>query len=85
MAYVYHMVAIRVNEISWVHVWRLRFSYLRTGYDIEAVQVAPTQPEGDVSSARTPEPQEEQAESWTSGSRMARVEPWKLRWAQPKS
>jgi hypothetical protein len=33
MAPVYHIVAIRVNKTSWVHVWRLHFHYLRTGYD----------------------------------------------------
>jgi hypothetical protein len=33
MAYVYRIVAIRVNETSRAHVWRLRFRYLRTGYD----------------------------------------------------
>jgi hypothetical protein len=33
MASVYHIVAIRVNETSWVHVSRLRFCYLRMGYD----------------------------------------------------
>jgi hypothetical protein len=33
MASIYHIVAIRVNETSWAHVWRLRFRYLRTGYD----------------------------------------------------
>jgi hypothetical protein len=22
-----------VNETSWAHVWRLRFRYLKTGYD----------------------------------------------------
>jgi hypothetical protein len=33
MESVYHMVAIRVNETSWAHVWRLRFRYLRMGYD----------------------------------------------------
>jgi hypothetical protein len=33
MASVYHMVAIRVNEASWAHVWRLRFCYLGMGYD----------------------------------------------------
>jgi hypothetical protein len=33
MEYVYHIVAIRVNETSWAHVWRLRFHYLGTGYD----------------------------------------------------
>jgi hypothetical protein len=32
MESVYHIVAIRVNESSWAHVWRLRFRYLRTGY-----------------------------------------------------
>jgi hypothetical protein len=34
MESVYHIVAIRVNETSWAHVWRLRFRYLGTGYDI---------------------------------------------------
>jgi hypothetical protein len=33
MASVYHIVAIRVNETSWEHVWRLRFRYLGTGCD----------------------------------------------------
>jgi hypothetical protein len=33
MESVYHIVTIRVNETSWVHVWRLRFRYLETGYD----------------------------------------------------
>jgi hypothetical protein len=33
MEYVYHIVAIRVNKISWAHVWRLRSHYLRTGCD----------------------------------------------------
>jgi hypothetical protein len=33
MESVYHIVAIRVNETSWAHVWRLRSLYLRTGYD----------------------------------------------------
>jgi hypothetical protein len=33
MESVYHIVAIHVNETSWAHVWRLRFHYLRTGYD----------------------------------------------------
>jgi hypothetical protein len=33
MASIYHIVAIRVNETSWAHVWRLRFLYLGTGYD----------------------------------------------------
>jgi hypothetical protein len=33
MESVYHIVAIRVNETSWAHVWRLRSRYLRTGYD----------------------------------------------------
>jgi hypothetical protein len=33
MESVYHIVAICVNETSWAHVWRLRFRYLRTGYD----------------------------------------------------
>jgi hypothetical protein len=38
MASVYHIVAIRVNETSWAHVWRLRFCYLRTGYDTRYVR-----------------------------------------------
>jgi hypothetical protein len=33
MASVYHIIAIRVNETSWAHVWRLRFCYLGTGCD----------------------------------------------------
>jgi hypothetical protein len=33
MEFVYHIVAIRVNETSWAHVWRLRSRYLGTGYD----------------------------------------------------
>jgi hypothetical protein len=33
MEYVYHIVAIRVNETSWAHVWRLSFRYLGMGYD----------------------------------------------------
>jgi hypothetical protein len=33
MESVYHIVAIRVNETSWAHVWRLHFCYLGTGYD----------------------------------------------------
>jgi hypothetical protein len=33
MASVYPIVAIRVNETSWTHVWRLRSHYLRTEYD----------------------------------------------------
>jgi hypothetical protein len=33
MESVYHIVAIRVNETSWAHVWRLRSRYLGTGYD----------------------------------------------------
>jgi hypothetical protein len=33
MTSVYHIVTIRVNETSWVHVWRLRFRYLGTEYD----------------------------------------------------
>jgi hypothetical protein len=35
MESVYHIVAIRVNETSWAHVWRLRFRYLAMGYDIK--------------------------------------------------
>jgi hypothetical protein len=34
MESVYHIVAIRVNETSWAHVWRFRSPYLETGYDI---------------------------------------------------
>jgi hypothetical protein len=33
MESVYHIVTIRVNETSWAHVCRLRFCYLRMGYD----------------------------------------------------
>jgi hypothetical protein len=33
MESVYHIVAIRVNETSWAHVWRLRSHFLGTGYD----------------------------------------------------
>jgi hypothetical protein len=29
----YHIVTIRVNKISWAHVWRLRPHYIGTGYD----------------------------------------------------
>jgi hypothetical protein len=36
MESVYHIVTIRVNETSWAHVWRLRSSYLGTGYDKKA-------------------------------------------------
>jgi hypothetical protein len=35
MESIYHIVAIRVNETSWAHVWRLRFCYLETGYDMD--------------------------------------------------
>jgi hypothetical protein len=28
-----HIVAIRVNETFWAHVWRLRSHYLGMGYD----------------------------------------------------
>jgi hypothetical protein len=35
MEYVYHIVAIRVNETSCAHIWRLCFRYLRTGYDTQ--------------------------------------------------
>jgi hypothetical protein len=34
MESIYHIVAIRVNETPWAHVWRLRSLYLGTGYDI---------------------------------------------------
>jgi hypothetical protein len=33
MESVYHIVAIRVNETSWAHIWRLRSHFLGTGYD----------------------------------------------------
>jgi hypothetical protein len=33
MESVYHIVATRVNETSWAHVWRLHFRYLGMGYD----------------------------------------------------
>jgi hypothetical protein len=33
MESVYHIVTMRVNDISWAHVWRLRSRYLGTGYD----------------------------------------------------
>jgi hypothetical protein len=39
MESVYHIVAISVNETSWAHVWRLRFRYLGTGYDIFLVLI----------------------------------------------
>jgi hypothetical protein len=38
MESVYHIVAIRVNETSWAHVWKLHFCYLGTGYDILSPQ-----------------------------------------------
>jgi hypothetical protein len=40
MESVYRIVAIRVNETSWAHVWRLRSRYLGTGYDFEIMIVA---------------------------------------------
>jgi hypothetical protein len=33
MESVYHIVAIRVIETSWAHVWRLRSRYFGMGYD----------------------------------------------------
>jgi hypothetical protein len=33
MESIYRIVAIRVNETSWAHVWRLRSRYLGMGYD----------------------------------------------------
>jgi hypothetical protein len=39
MESVYHIVAIRVNETSWAHGWRLRSHYLRTGNDIFGPEV----------------------------------------------
>jgi hypothetical protein len=35
MESIYPIVAIRVNETSWAHVWRLRSRYLRMGYDTQ--------------------------------------------------
>jgi hypothetical protein len=34
MAPAYHIVVVRVILTSWAHVWRLRFCFLGTGYDI---------------------------------------------------
>jgi hypothetical protein len=42
MKSVYHIVAIRVNETSWAHVWRLCFWYFRTGYDSHFAWQCPT-------------------------------------------
>jgi hypothetical protein len=39
MESIYHIVAIRVNETSWAHIWRLRSRYLGTGYDIWLVKL----------------------------------------------
>jgi hypothetical protein len=33
MASIYHIVAIRVNETSWAHAWRLHIHYLGMGCD----------------------------------------------------
>jgi hypothetical protein len=33
MAPIYHIVTVRVIWTSWTHVWRLRFCFLRMGYD----------------------------------------------------
>jgi hypothetical protein len=33
MESIYHIVAIRVNETSWAHVWRLHSHFLGMGYD----------------------------------------------------
>jgi hypothetical protein len=43
MESVYHIVAIRVNETSWAHIWRLRSRYLETGYDSQAPSAQPKQ------------------------------------------
>jgi hypothetical protein len=43
MESIYHIVAIRVNETSWVHAWRLHFRYLGTGYDRTRIGVQKTQ------------------------------------------
>jgi hypothetical protein len=40
MESVYHIVAIRVDETSWAHIWRLRSRYLRMGYDTDLVEEA---------------------------------------------
>jgi hypothetical protein len=40
MESVNHIVAIRVNETSWAHVWMLRFRYLGVGYDTLASCIA---------------------------------------------
>jgi hypothetical protein len=57
--------------------------------DIEAVSVAPTQPEGDVSSARgragTPVAQVARSESWMPGPRVTRMESWTPRGVRPKA
>jgi hypothetical protein len=39
MESVYHIVAIRVNETSWAHVWRLHSCYLKTGCDKDAAAI----------------------------------------------
>jgi hypothetical protein len=42
MESIYHIVAIRVNETSCAHVWRLRSRYLRMGCDnMSARQLCP--------------------------------------------
>jgi hypothetical protein len=41
MESIYHIVAIRVNETSWAHVWRLRSLYLGTGYDTKRSHDSP--------------------------------------------
>jgi hypothetical protein len=48
--------------------------------EVEAVPVAPAQPEGDVRSAGTSELREVRAKSWTLGPCMAWVELWVSRW-----
>jgi hypothetical protein len=40
MESVYHIVAIRVNETSWAHVWRLRSRYLGMGYAITRIEIS---------------------------------------------
>jgi hypothetical protein len=44
MESVYHIVAIRVNETSWAHVWRLRLHYLGTWYDTDAANMISYRP-----------------------------------------
>jgi hypothetical protein len=47
MEYVYHIVAIRVNETSWAHVWRLHSRYLGTGYDMVYARITESEMGGE--------------------------------------